>query len=256
MKNLLNVALFSLAAAGLNAGTASAWLHNHFCKREVCTWPYVPVRMKCCHSWFGGKCCGMCPAPYFMKPYNAFSLPCFGTIGDPCSSCMPPMIPPMCAPMCPPMCPPISCGPVSCGPVCCEAPLPPPVAICDAGPAIRAVPMSGHNPVMATPVSLRSSNGMPSHMPQSLPPATMTSTPVSSATPTQSGPQLTPVPNDTLQVASNPMPNRAIQPVAYYPVYFPAYGAGYVPARQPMHMPMQAGNPYWNWNNPYVYGRR
>src|SRR5271167_5032792 len=100
MKKLLTIAVLSLGAICMNAGKASAWLGDHyyshwFC-REVCTWPYVPVTgcKSCCNP-----CCPPCPAPYFMKPYNAFSLPCFGSFGG-------------CGPCCGGGCQPMGCQPI------------------------------------------------------------------------------------------------------------------------------------------------
>ncbi len=210
MKKLLTFALLSLGAFCLNPGKASAWLgdpYGHWWCREVCTWPYVPIKVPKYRDpsgrgqWFGGsrgQCCGGYPAPYFMKPYNAFSLPSFGSFGDPgcgypppCGgpyggsggqpmiilnmSCPPNYSPPNDGPygrmgrqpgFCPPnYCPPVygdtaNCGPMSSGPICYETVCPPScIPSCD--PSSLYSPMGQGRVIVLNP----NGGGLPTQLP-------------------------------------------------------------------------------------------
>ena len=213
MKKLLTFALLSLGAFCLYPGKASAWLgdpYGHWWCREVCTWPYVPIKVPKYRSpsdpsgrgqWFGGsrgQCCGGYPAPYFMKPYNAFSLPSFGSFGDPgcgypppCGgpyggsggqpmiilnmSCPPNYSPPNDGPygrmgrqpgFCPPnYCPPVygdtaNCGPMSSGPICYETVCPPScIPSCD--PSSLYSPMGQGRVIVLNP----NGGGLPTQLP-------------------------------------------------------------------------------------------
>lgn len=210
MKKLLFAALLSLAGVGLGTGQASAWLFCHHC------------------------CSGS--ATLCVKPYNAFSPSCFGTIA--CDGCFPvnfghhgPYPPggpgggPGC---CPPAWGPPSCGPSlgcamdggGCGPL-----LP---GLAPHGPLMGGAPAAG------APVMLPSAAGIPNFQ-----------APPGAGTPTFQTPPPAPMPTGpTTGAQAWPYPVQAAgyrgpTPAGYYPGYAP------LPWMQPTNYPA-----YWGAPNP------
>jgi hypothetical protein len=215
MKKLLFVALLSLAGVGLTSGQASAWLFCHHC------------------------CSGS--ATLCIKPYNAFSPSCFGTIA--CDGCFPVNFgnhgP--CGPYGPcgaggcgaggPACGGGWCGP-SCGPAC--------------GPAMGAV-MDGSCGSCGAGLA-----GAPNFQ---LPPGAQLSGPPTTLPPVQSQPVQTQTGPTFQAPPPSPMPSGPSAPNAgamarpYYPVQATGY-YGY-----PQQYAPQGYNPYaaMPWTQPMNY---
>ena len=152
MKKLLIIALLSLGAVCLDMSRASAWLGDHgFCTREVCSWPYVPIKTPCqfcpplgpyCQS---PTCCPPIMYSQMCQPmmYPQMCQPMTGTtiiINCTCPQmCRPMNYPQMCQPMnYPQMCRPMM-YPQMCQPICCQPNMCSPM---------MGSPMMGSSPMM------------------------------------------------------------------------------------------------------------
>jgi hypothetical protein len=203
MKKILAVAALSVAALGLTTNRASAWFH-------------------CCGLH---HCCGAC-ATLCVKPYNAFSPVCCGTIC--CDGCLPLSCGQqggMCGgqmgygPMCG--------GPMCGGPMCggLEG------GCCDSCGSLGTLPAPGATPTPPPPAGGSTS----------FPPA---------PTPLPTGPA-------TSQVMPRAMPMGPIQATSYRPGYGYGYGMGYGygygPQAQATMVPAGAANA-WMPMMPAGYG--
>lgn len=185
MKRFLLAAVLSVGTLALTSGQASAF----------------PFRCKCYN-----KCCTFC-----VKPYNAFSPVCCGTLF--CDGC----------------CPQFGCKTQQfpAGP-CCEAGHPD--GACADGSCGGGAPWSG-------PAYLPSASGPGVQLPAMTGPASDGQLPIPSTTPFQP-PSPLPLPNGTGAQSYYPRPYAApVQPVAYPYGYQPAYPPvppmGYLPPNVP-----------------------
>jgi hypothetical protein len=171
MKRLLAVGILSLAALGMATAPAPALFH-------------------CCH-W---GCCGKCCQTICIRPYNAFTPVCFGSLC--CTGCSPLAT---CYP------PPALSGPPAYGPGFCG----------DSG-------------------CYGADGSMSMLPPGAVPSGTVSGDATVTGTPTITPPQTTPVSGmPTTQVWPNPMQPGMVMPTGYPPMMYPRPNAGYGPMQMP-----------------------